>query len=106
LISATSASYKRLAVQPHPENRDYSFTTHFPADPSVERATYQARGGRSLPERIFSVKQNTGTFKVTVVEMPGEETDSDGDRKAKLRRSVWWSWEGSNQQSSDYEAIL
>jgi hypothetical protein len=56
------------------ENRDYSFTIHFPVDPAVEAATSQAADGRSFPAHVFSVKQDTGTFKVTVVEMPGEET--------------------------------
>jgi hypothetical protein len=56
------------------ENPDYSFTIHFPMDPTVEIATYQAADGRSFPAHVFSAKQETGTFKVTVVEMPGEET--------------------------------
>jgi hypothetical protein len=56
------------------ENQDHSFTIHFPAAPTVETATYQAADGRSFPAQVFSVKQDTGTFKVTVVEMPGEET--------------------------------
>jgi hypothetical protein len=56
------------------ENQDYSFTIHFPVDPTVETATYQATGGRSFSAHVFSSKQDTGTFKVTVVEMPGEET--------------------------------
>jgi hypothetical protein len=56
------------------ENRDYSFTIHFPVDPTVEAATYQAADGRSFPAHVFSIKQDTGTFKVTVVEMPSEET--------------------------------
>jgi hypothetical protein len=43
-------------------------------DPSVEMATYQSADGRSFPAHVFSAKQETGTFKVTVVEMPGEET--------------------------------
>jgi hypothetical protein len=30
------------------ENRDYSFSIHFPADPTVETATYQAGEGRSF----------------------------------------------------------
>jgi hypothetical protein len=59
------------------ENRDYSFTIYFPADPEAETVTYQAADGRSLPAHVFSVKQETGTFKVTVVEMPGEETGAD-----------------------------
>ena len=56
------------------ENQDYSFTIHFPVDPTVETATYQATGGRSFSAHVFSSKQDTGTFRVTVVEMPGEET--------------------------------
>jgi hypothetical protein len=59
------------------ENPDYAFTIHFPLDPTVETATYQAADGRSLPAHIFSVKQDTGTFKVTVVEMPGKQTGSN-----------------------------
>jgi hypothetical protein len=30
------------------ENQDYSFTIHFPVDPTVETAAYQATDGRSL----------------------------------------------------------
>jgi hypothetical protein len=56
------------------ESPDYSFTIHFPVDPTVEAATYQPADGRSFPAHVFSLKQDTGTFKVTVVEMPGEET--------------------------------
>src|SRR6516162_290402 len=56
------------------ENQDYSFTIHFPVDPTVETAIYQAADGRSFSAHVFSAKQETGTFKVTVVEMPGEET--------------------------------
>jgi hypothetical protein len=59
------------------ENRNYSFSIHFPGDPTVETATYQAADGRTFPARVFSAKQETGTFKVTVVEMPGEETGQD-----------------------------
>jgi hypothetical protein len=44
------------------ENRDYSFTIHFPVDPTVEAATYQAADGRSFPAHVFSIKQDTGTF--------------------------------------------
>ena len=52
------------------ENQDYSFAIHFPVDPTVETATYQAADGRSFPAHVFSAKQDTGTFTVTVVEMP------------------------------------
>jgi hypothetical protein len=56
------------------ENQDYSFTIHFPVDPTVETTTYKAADGRTFPAHVFSAGQDTGTFKVTVVEMPGEET--------------------------------
>jgi hypothetical protein len=59
------------------ENRDYFFTVHFPRDPPVETATYRAADGRSFSAHVFSARQETGAFKVTVVEMPGEETGPD-----------------------------
>jgi hypothetical protein len=46
-------------------------------DPTVESATYQAADGRSFSAHVFSATQETGMFKVTVVEMPGEETGPD-----------------------------
>jgi hypothetical protein len=59
------------------ENKDHSFTIHFPVGPTVESATYQTADGRSFPARVLLATQETGTFKVTVVEMPGEETGPD-----------------------------
>jgi hypothetical protein len=59
------------------ENRDYGFTVHFPGDPTIETATYKAADGRSFPAHVFSVKQETGMFKVTVVDLPGKQTGSD-----------------------------
>jgi hypothetical protein len=59
------------------ESRDHSFTIHFPVEPTVETAIYQATDGRSFLAHVFMVKQETGMFKVTVVEMPGEETGPD-----------------------------
>ena len=48
---------------------DYSFSVSFPADPQIETATYQAADGRSVPARIYSVRQNNGVFKVTVADL-------------------------------------
>jgi hypothetical protein len=31
---------------------------------------------------------------------------SGGARKTEARRSAWWSWQDSNLQPSDYEAVL
>jgi hypothetical protein len=59
------------------ENRDYGFAVHFPGDPAIETATYKAEDGRSFPAHVFSAKQETGVFKVTVVDMPGKQTASE-----------------------------
>ena len=48
---------------------DYSFSVSFPADPQIETATYLAADGRSVPARIYSVRQNNGVFKVTVADL-------------------------------------
>lgn len=59
------------------ENRELGFSAHFLEDPTVEAAAYKAADGRSFPAHVFSVKQDTGVFKVTVVDMPGKQTGSD-----------------------------
>jgi hypothetical protein len=56
------------------ENRDYSFTIHFP--------------GRSFSAHVFSATQETGMFKVTVVEMPGEETGPDAAVMKEATKAV------------------
>jgi hypothetical protein len=70
------------------ENRDYGFTVHFPGDPAIETATYKAADGRSFPARVFSVKQDTGMFKVTVVDMPDKQTGSDAAVMKEITKVV------------------
>jgi hypothetical protein len=59
------------------DNSEYSFTIHFPVDPTLEATTYRTADGRSFNAHAFSAEQGTGVFRVTVVEMPGEETGED-----------------------------
>jgi hypothetical protein len=59
------------------ENLDYSFAISFPVDPTLEATTFRTADGRSLEAHTFSVEQEAGVFKVTVVEMPGEETGEE-----------------------------
>jgi hypothetical protein len=59
------------------ENKEYSFAIHFPADPKLEATTYRTADGRSFEAHAFSVEQESGVFKVTIVEMPGEQTGED-----------------------------
>jgi hypothetical protein len=70
------------------ESRDYSFSIHFPVDPTVETASYQASEGRSFAAHVFSAKQETGLFKVTVIEMPGEETGPDAAVMKEATKAV------------------
>jgi hypothetical protein len=59
------------------DNAEYSFTIHFPVDPTLEATTYRTADGRSFNAHTFSAEQGTGVYKVTVVEMPGQETGED-----------------------------
>jgi hypothetical protein len=70
------------------ENRDYSFAAHFPGDPTVETAAYGAADGRSFPAHVFSVEQDTGVFKVTMIDMPGKQTGSDAAVMKEATKAV------------------
>jgi hypothetical protein len=59
------------------DNAEYSFAIHFPVDPTFEATTSRTADGRSFAAHTFSVQQETGVFKVTEVEMPGEKTGED-----------------------------
>jgi hypothetical protein len=59
------------------DSPEYSFAIHFPVDPTLEATTFRTADGRSLKAHTFSVEQEAGVFKVTVVEMPGEETGEE-----------------------------
>jgi hypothetical protein len=70
------------------ENRDYSFTIHFPSTQrSKQRPIKPPMAGR-FRRTVFSAKQGTGTFKVTVVEMPGEETGPDAAVTKEATKAV------------------
>jgi hypothetical protein len=47
---------------------EYAFAVAFPADPQIETTTYQAADGRSVQARVYSVRQNNITFKMTVAD--------------------------------------
>ena len=46
-------------------------------DPTVEATTYRAGDGRAFDGRVFSVTKDTGSFKVTVVDMPDDKTGEE-----------------------------
>ena len=63
---------------------DFSFTVHFPAAPKIESVTYRAPNGRSLEARVYSVTQDTGTFTLTIADVP----DGGSDENALVTHAV------------------
>jgi hypothetical protein len=59
------------------ENLEYSFAISFPVDPTLEATTFRTADGRSLEAHTFAVEQKAGVFRVTIVEMPGEQAGED-----------------------------
>jgi hypothetical protein len=50
---------------------DYAFAVAFPANPRVETTTYHVADNRSVPARLYSVRQGNVVFKMTVAELEG-----------------------------------
>lgn len=48
---------------------DYAFSVAFPAKPQIETTTYQVADGRAVPARVYSVRQNNVSFKVTIADL-------------------------------------
>ena len=54
---------------------EYAISVAFPASPKIETTTYQIADGRSVPARIYSVRQDKGEFKLTVAELANTGLD-------------------------------
>jgi hypothetical protein len=48
---------------------EYAISVAFPASPQIETTTYEIADGRSVPARVYSVRQDKGEFKMTVAEL-------------------------------------
>ena len=48
---------------------EYAISVAFPASPKIETTTYQIADGRSVPARVYSVRQDKGEFKLTVADL-------------------------------------
>jgi hypothetical protein len=48
---------------------DYAFTVTFPAAPKIETTTHEVAEGRSVPARVYSVRQDKSELTVTVAEL-------------------------------------
>ena len=57
---------------------EYAISVAFPASPQIETTTYQIVAGRSVPARVYSVRQANVVFGMMVAELEGtilEESD-------------------------------
>ena len=50
---------------------NYAFSVAFPANPQVDTTTYQISDNRSVPARIYSVRQANVAFSMIVAELEG-----------------------------------
>ena len=50
---------------------DYTFSVTFPANPQIEQTILQVAPGRSVPARVYSLRQSNLIFKMTVAELEG-----------------------------------
>lgn len=48
---------------------DYAFTVMFPTDPKIETTTHEVADGRSVPARVYSVREDKSEFKMTVADL-------------------------------------
>jgi hypothetical protein len=74
LLLAGPAAAKDWTEYAYP---DHSFTVAFPAEPSIEIATYQGSDGSAFEARVYSVALDGSLFKMTVVELPENQTNGD-----------------------------
>jgi hypothetical protein len=54
---------------------EYAISVAFPARPQIETTTYQIADGRSVPARVYSVRQDKGEFKLTVADLANTGLD-------------------------------
>jgi hypothetical protein len=50
---------------------EYAFSVTFPADPQLDTTTYQVVDNRSVPARIYSVRQTNVVFRMMVARLEG-----------------------------------
>ena len=63
---------------------EYGITITFPATPQIETTTYQAADGRSVPARVYSVREDGRDFKLTVADL----ADTGLDEKTVIDHAI------------------
>ena len=56
---------------------DYALSVAFPANPQVDTTTYQIADNRSVPARIYSVRQANVAFSMIVAELEGTNLEEN-----------------------------
>jgi hypothetical protein len=54
---------------------DYAFSVDFPAKPLVENRIYRVADNRSVPARVYSVRQNSSELQVTIADLANTGLD-------------------------------
>jgi hypothetical protein len=54
---------------------EYAISVAFPASPKIETTSYQIADGRSVPARVYSVRQDKSEFKLTVADLANTGLD-------------------------------
>jgi hypothetical protein len=65
-LAAAPAAAQGWKEYSYPE---YRFAVTFPADPRIETTTYQIAQGRTVPARVFLLRQGSVRFSMTVAEL-------------------------------------
>jgi hypothetical protein len=68
------------------QSTDHAFVVHFPTDPNIEITAYRTPDGRSFDAYVYSAKQDTGVFTLTVAEIP--ETGNQVQEDALMNDAV------------------
>src|SRR5580704_14103221 len=61
------------------DSPDQAFSVHFPTDPKIDTTTYRGPDGRTFDARTYASAQDTGTYTLTVADVPetGNQTGED-----------------------------
>ena len=78
-VTATFVAIAPAAAQGWKEYSypDYAFSVAFPANPQVDTTTYQIADNRSVPARIYSVRQANVVFSMIVAELEGTNLEEN-----------------------------
>jgi hypothetical protein len=57
---------------------NYAFAINFPASPKSERGTYPGPNGKPLPAHIYSLKQDSDLYRVTIADYSDTKVEEKG----------------------------